>query len=287
MKLGLCRCLWVGLMVALSCSGDEGQDDGPGPPCTPGQQLPCACADTEGVQTCVMDGSGFGPCTCGDTTGGATQGPTETAASSGDGTTGAMCGDGVEDPGECSTEDPAYCPDDCESDDGTTGPGDCTDQGPIYVTLVPSVASRWESGALVGFAAGQQMCRETAGAMGLPGAGELTVCNYVQLLQAELMAELGAVPAGTTAWVHRTTVADVMGMPSEPGIGGRCAEWSSVANDVADGEYVEFPGGGVLVPFLDDDTFYDGVDTTHTQVGLLECGMQLRSILCCNPTCVP
>jgi hypothetical protein len=201
-------------------------------------------------------------------------------------TTGGLCGNGMEDPQECAMGDPAYCPQDCGSDDGTTGPGGCVDEGPIYVTMVPPVPSRWESGALVGFAAGQVMCRDTALAMGLPGAEQLTVCDYVQLLQAELAGELAAVPVGTTAWVHRTTIADVMGMPSDPGIGGRCEEWTSLANDVADGEYVEL-GGGMVQFFLDDDTTYDGVDTSHTQAGLLECGMQTRSILCCNPTCTP
>ena len=35
--------------------------------------------------------------------------------------------------------------------------------------------------------------------------------------------------------------------------------------------------------FLDNDTFYDGVDGSHTQPGMLECGTEQRSILCCTP----
>lgn len=277
--------LGLGLALGLACNGD-----GDGDVCTPGQPLACACADgADGVQTCLEDGSAYGPCACNDSTEGGTEPTapeTETDASTGSDTTGGLCGNGVEDPGECSMGDPAYCPDDCASDDTTTGP-DCVDDGPIYVTLTPPTVSRWELNAVVGFGAGQQMCRDTAAAMGAPNADMVTVCSYLQVIQAEIAGELAAVPMGTTAWIHRTTVADVMGTPSPPGIGGRCEDWTSLANDVADGEYADFLGGGMVSYVLDDDTTYDGVDTTHTQPGLLECGMQTRSILCCNPTCTP
>ena len=52
----------------------------------------------------------------------------------------------------------------------------------------------------------------------------------------------------TTAWLHRTTLADVMGMPSEAGVGGRCAEWTSLDNTTADGErfyYISNPALGL------------------------------------------
>lgn len=282
--LGLTAGLGLGLLVGPSCN-----DDGEGNTCSPGQPLACPCGDgSNGVQTCLQDGSAYGPCDCGDPTQGGTAstGP-ETGTSSGDDPTGGSCSNGIEDPGECAMGDPAYCPDDCAADDTTTGPDECVDDGPIYVTLVPPTLSRWESEALVGFAAGQQLCRDAALAAGAPEPGMVTVCTYLQMIQAELAGELAAVPMGTSAWVHRTTIADVMGMPSAPGIGGRCAEWTTLGNDLADGEHAEFLGGGVIDYFLDDDTSYDGIDTTHTQAGLLECGMQMRSILCCNPSCPP
>lgn len=278
--------LGLGLWIGLACNGDPQSET-----CTPGQPLACPCADgSDGVQTCLDDGSAYGLCACNDATEGGT-GPTTTAPGTSSGpasdTTGGQCGDGVEDPGECSMGDPAYCPDDCASDDTTTGSDECVDDGPIFVTSTPPVPSRWELDAVVGFAAGQQMCRDAALAAGAPDAGMVSVCTYLQVIQAEFAGELAAIPVGTTAWIHRTTVAEVMGTASEAGIGGRCADWTTLANDVTDGEYVEFPGGNMVSYFLDDDTFYDGVDTTHTQVGLLECGMQTRSILCCNPTCIP
>lgn len=284
--LGLAVGLGLGPLIGLSCN-----DDSEGNVCTPGQLLACPCGDgSNGLQSCLQDGSAYGPCDCDDPTEGGTAptGPaTETGSSSGSDPTGDPCGNGIEDPGECAMGDPAYCPDDCAADDTTTGLGECVDEGPIYVTLVPPTPSRWESGALVGFAAGQQLCRDAALAAGAPDPGMVTVCTYLQMIQAELAGELAAVPMGTSAWVHRITAADVMGMPSAPGIGGRCADWTTLSNDLSDGEHAEFLGGGMIDYFLDDDTSYDGVDTSHTQPGLLECGMQMRSILCCNPSCPP
>ena len=76
-------------------------------------------------------------------------------------------------------------------------------------------------------------------------------------------------------------------MPTQAGVGGRCVDWTYQTNHIADGEFVEFPGGGAVTYNFDNDTFYDGVDTTHAQPGLLECGTQMRAILCCNPPCMP
>lgn len=285
MKLRLWGGLCVGLWAGIACNGDD--PNGGEMICTPGQQFPCECPDgSPGTQQCLPDGTAVSACTCDGATGSGTPSETGTGGS-GDDTSGSGCGNGVENPGECMMGDPAYCPEDCPAEDSTTGPDVCMDQGATYVTQVPMIPSRWQSGALIGFAAGQDLCREAALAMGLPEPGMVTVCDYEQVVQAELAGELAAIPAGTTAWLHRTTVADIMGIPTDPGSGGRCAEWSILTNDVADGEYVEFPGGGVVTYFLDDDTFYDGVDVTHTQAALLECGMQMRSILCCNPACTP
>lgn len=288
--------LSLGLMGSIACNGGAGDGDGSGGSCVMGQQVACACPGGEGgVQVCI-DGSAYGPCMCGDTSAGNTEGEsegdTEVDSNSGTGSTGVdQCGNGMEDPGECMMGDPAYCPEDCEGADDTmgdttTGTDSCAGM-PIYVANVPSIGSRWESGALVGFAAGQELCRQTAMGMGIPDAAEVTVCDYEQVVMAELAGEFAAIPGGTNAWIHRTTPADVLGVPSAAGSGGRCVDWTYTTNHISDGEYAEFPGGGAVNYFLDNDTFYDGVDTTHTQPGMLECGTQMRAILCCNPPCDP
>jgi hypothetical protein len=244
----------------------------------------------EGIQVCSPDGSAFGPCSCGDATdsAGHTESDTEVDSVSGDGTTAAeTCGNGVEDPGEC----PLACPQDCMTADDTmgsssTGEDSCADD-PIFVAAVPVQPSNWTSGALLGYAAGVDLCHLAAMGVGAPMPMEVTVCDYEQVLDAEAAGELTVLPAGTTAWVHRTTVANVMGVNSAAGTGGRCVDWTYTTNHISDGEYLEMAAGGVATYFLDNDTFYDGVDTTHAQAGALQCGTQMRSILCCNPLCMP
>jgi len=286
--------LSLGLLgsIGFAC-GDSGDDgDGGAGMCVPGMQSNCGCpGGVQGVQVCLADGSSFGPCSCGDATGGEseTRGESETEGASGDGTTGAeTCGNGVEDPGEC----PLACPQDCMAvddtmgDSSTTGADSCASD-PIFVASVPMQPSRWESGAVIGFAAGQDLCRQAATAVGAPMAMEVTVCDYEQVLDAEAAGELAVLPMGTTAWIHRTTVATVMAVNSAPGTGGRCVDWTYQTNHISDGEYLEMGAAGVPTYFLDNDTFYDGVDTTHTQPGLMQCGTEMRSILCCNPPCMP
>jgi hypothetical protein len=286
--------LSLGLLcgIAVACGDGEGDGDGGAGSCVPGQQVACACpGGADGVQQCTPDGSSFGPCTCGDPTGGEeeTAGETEIESDSAEGTTSAeLCGNGVEDPGEC----PLACPQDCMAVDdtgtasGTTAGEDSCADDPIYVASVPAQPSRWESGALIGFAAGQDLCRQAATAAGVPMPMEVTVCDYEQVLLAEAAGELAGL-SGTNAWIHRTTVATVMAVNSAPGTGGRCVDWTYQTNHISDGEYVDIGAGGVGTYFLDNDTFYDGVDTTHTQPGMLECGTQMRAILCCNPPCEP
>jgi hypothetical protein len=282
--------LGLALGVAPACGDGEGEGDGSAGSCVPGQQVACACpGGGSGVQLCAADGSSFGPCSCGAATEGESQTGTDTEidTASGDGTTSAeTCGNGVEDPGEC----PAACPQDCGtvdtgSESGTTGEDSCADD-PIFVVSVPTQPSRWESGALIGFAAGQDLCRLAAMGAGAPDPMAVTVCDYEQVLQAEAAGELAGL-SGTSAWIHRTTVANVMGVNSAPGTGGRCVDWTYQTNHISDGEYVDIGAAGVGTYFLDNDTFYDGVDTTHTQPGMLECGTQMRAILCCNPPCMP
>jgi hypothetical protein len=286
--------LSLGLLgsIASACGDGEGDGDGGAGTCVPGQQVTCGCpGGGEGIQVCTPDGAAYGPCSCGDETdtAGQTESDTEVESASGDGTTGGTtCGNGVEEPGEC----PAVCPQDCTAVDDTmdgsssTGEASCADE-PIFVVSVPTQPSRWESGALIGFAAGQDLCQLAAMGAGVPMPMEVTVCDYEQVLLAEAAGELAALAAGTTAWIHRTTVAPVMAVNSAPGTGGRCVDWTYTTNHISDGEYLEMGAGGVPTYFLDGDTFYDGVDTTHTQPGMLECGTQSRAILCCNPPCMP
>jgi len=295
--------LWGGLLglvggLALSCGGGDEDDSGSGGACVPGMAVVCPCpGGGEGIQTCDIGGAFFGPCDCSDGSGGQTSDteadPTEGGDNSGSGTVGGLCGNGMEDQGECDMASPAYCPDDCESVDGgtmdtggTTGEVGCAAL-PTYVAMVPTIGSRWESGALVGFGAGEDLCQQAATAAGVPDPMNVGVCLYEQVVQAEMDGEFAAIAAGTSAWIHRVTPTDVGGMLSQAGVGGRCVDWTYQTNHISDGEYVDFAGGGVLTYNLDNDTFYDGVDTTHTQPGLLECGTQMRAILCCNPPCMP
>ncbi|MEX1364996.1 MAG: hypothetical protein AB1Z98_17845 [Nannocystaceae bacterium] len=282
--------------LGVSCGGAGEDGTAGGGSCTPGQVVECPCLGGEvGVQSCDATGDFFGPCQCGGATGGEetdSDADTEANSGTGSGTSGASCGDGMEDPGECDMGGAAYCPQDCGSvdggtmDDGTTGEDSCAGD-PVYVAMVPSSGSRWESGALTGIAAGEQLCQQAAAAAGAADPMEVGVCEYQQVLQAAAAGEFAAMPAGTTAWLHRLTVADIGGVPTQPGVGGRCVDWTYQTNHISDGEFVEFGAGGLPTYNLDNDTFYDGVDTTHTQPGLLECGTAMRAILCCNPPCEP
>ncbi|MBW2453176.1 MAG: hypothetical protein JRI68_01635 [Deltaproteobacteria bacterium] len=49
--------LAVLLLAAWACGEDE---EAPG--CTPGQVVSCPCAEGQGTQTCLSDGTGYGPC---------------------------------------------------------------------------------------------------------------------------------------------------------------------------------------------------------------------------------
>ncbi len=281
--------------IALACGGSDGDAEGGGGACVPGQQVTCPCPDgSMGVQTCEFGGGFFEPCMCGGGTGGSEETGVETGDSNSGSSGSDPCGNGVEDPGECPDGDnPGTCSQDCDSADSTgaeessSGEIDNCADVPVFVAYIPSIASRWESGPLQGFAAGQDMCRMAAMVANVPDAALVTVCDYEQVLQAEAAGELAGLPAGSTAWIHRTTNAMVNGVASAPGSGGRCVDWTYQTNHISDGEFVTVAAGGVATYSLDNDTVYNLDDTTHTQPGLLECGTQMRAILCCNPPCDP
>lgn len=273
--------------VALGCAEGVALGNGAGAgACTPGVSVACECPDGRiGAQSCNLDGLGFSPCACTDDATGSDSGSGSSGAE-GDGSGDAQdtstggdagsCPDGVEDPGECDPGDAAYCPADCTEPVGT-GTGDPCAVAPTFFGLVAGVSSRWEHNGFVGVAAGDAMCQ---------GLGADHACDYEEVLSAELKGELAGIAAGTTGWLHRTTVANVVGGAlSNPGLGGRCVDWTYSTNHLSDGEYVEFTPGGPAY-HIDDDTFYDGASTEHAQVDLLQCGNQMRAVLCCHAACM-
>lgn len=281
--------------IALACGGGEGGGDDDATACTPGMQVTCPCPDgSTGVQVCELNGGFYEACMCGAATdsgmGSGTESDSDSDSNS-DSTGEDLCGNGIEDPGECG--EAGTCISDCEvsdtsgADESSTGEEDTCASMPTMVAYVPSIPSRWESGALVGFAAGGDLCHMAATVANVPNPNQVVVCDYEQVLEAEAKGELAGLPANSTAWIHRTTNANVNAVVSAPGSGGRCVDWTYSTNHISDGEFVSIAAGGVATYSLDGDTFYDGVDTTHTQPGMLECGTQMRSILCCNPPCMP
>ena len=279
--------LGFGLSAVAACGGDDGSSVASGTggaSCVPNQQSECACPDgSMSVQLCNASGT-FDACMCDAGTGtdgsdsnGSSDDGIDSAEGEG-GTSGSVCGDGIEQDGECIPESPAHCPEDCdgaEGSGGSTGADACA-QMPTYFGMVPNIPSQWSDQGLMGFAAGNSLCQ---------GIGADHVCDYEELLDAEAAGEFATIAAGTTAWIHRTTMAMVDGVLSSPGPGGRCVDWTYGTNHISDGEYVEFSTGGTPTYHLDADTFYDGQDTTHTIPDELQCGNANRAILCCNPAC--
>lgn len=282
---------WMGVLLGAavllpSCGGNG--DTGGGDGCTPNETQTCACpGGGEGVQTCASDGRSFSACDCGSTNNGG--GGSTSSSNGGDGggqTIIGACGDGVEDQGECDTGSENYCPEDCgtggSGGGGTTTTSDTCAGQQIFAGLVANVGSAWgtdpNANGKTGYEAGVEICKTIAADH---------PCEYQEVLAAEAAGELAAIPQGTNAWIHRTTDATVGGVLSPPGAGGRCNNWVYTTNHISDGEYTTFDAAGVPTYHLDNDTFYDGVDTTHTIAGDLQCGGIMRAILCCYPACVP
>lgn len=265
--------------------GGGGQTNG----CTPGQQSECACpGGGASVQACNAQGT-YDACQCGDENrggGGSGAGDNSGGGGAGQGGGGGTkpddCGNGIPDPGECdgSPEFPD-CPQDCMGGQGGAGGNACADVV-TYAGMVTNVPSAWGShmsaNGKAGYDAGVEICKTI---------GADHPCEYAEVTQAEMKGELSTVAQGTNAWIHRATVAMIGGTPTNPGPGGRCNDWTYITNHISDGEYVTFDMVGIPTYHLDNDTFYDGVDTTHTIIGDLQCGGMMRALLCCYPTCVP
>lgn len=283
---------WAGIILGVlftfapACGGTG---DTGGGHCTPNEQQSCKCSGgKEGFQECNSDGTAFSACDCGGDTGG-TAGASGSAGTGGSMTQSGACPDGIEQSGECDPSSEFYCPQDCMSGSGGSGgTGTNTCMGmPVYAGTVAGVISQWgnhpQANGKTGFEAGVEICKTI---------GADHPCEYQEVKAAEAMGAFDNVAVGTTAWIHRTTPEMVNGMMSPPGPGGRCNDWTYATNHISDGEFVTFDLDMATMKtkpayHLDNDTFYDGVDTTHTITGDLQCGGTTRNILCCFPVCVP
>lgn len=276
---------WLGVFggaawLLPSCGGTGDTEGGT---CTPNETKGCLCpGGGEGVQVCASDGRSYSACDCGSGGNGGSTG-TSSGGDGGGNTQVGACGDGVEDQGECDVGSENYCKEDCKP--GTTMETTTTDPCEGHITFagyVDMVASAWgshpQANGKTGYEAGVEICKTIAADH---------PCDYLEVQAAYTAGELATVPQGVTAWIHRTTDEIVGGVNSPPGAGGRCNNWVYTTNHISDGEFASFDMVGTPTYHLDNDTFYDGIDTTHTIAGDLQCGGVMRAILCCYPTCTP
>ncbi|MCB9547668.1 MAG: hypothetical protein H6706_17715 [Myxococcales bacterium] len=269
------RSWWLlGMLALAGC--DDGDAGGAG--CTPGQSSACACVGGGmGAQVCQADNT-FAACICAvgdaglasDTGPRADQGPQADAAPARDA---APMADAAPMIDAAPMGDAAVA-----ADAGAMA--DAALPGHTYVAgLIGGATSNWgdlpNAQGLMGLEAGHAACR-------FQGADH--VCDYEELVAAEAAGELADIPAGTTAWLQRTTSVILLGFDSPPGQGGNCVDWTFTGNHLADGEYVSFEQAGIPAWHFDHDTYFDGVDQTRTIPGDLECGGVTRSIFCCYPS---
>jgi hypothetical protein len=251
-------------VVALGCSDR----------CVAGITISCPClGGTSGIQTCRGDGT-FGACQCGIDAGNTGDAGSIDDADVHD--TGV-----VSDVGPVDTGAPVDAPmmsEDANADafsDPCAGhvfyAGSVASAGPVWATL-PS------SAGMTGLEAGAAACAAAA-----PGSDH--ACDYEEVVLAAANGELAAIPAGTTAWLQRTTTVDVAGSPSPPGPGGNCNDWTYATNHIGDGEYITFDVAGVPTYHFDNDTTYDPA-FPRVIPGDLDCGGVTRSILCCYTVCM-
>lgn len=232
-----------------ACSVDVGGNTTTaGPTCTPGSVIACGCPDgSMSTATCGIE-MFYGPCMCAAATdaGSGSESGSSAAATAADS-------------------------DDTSSDTAAASTG-C--DGSIFAGKVDGVPSLWSDGAQTGLAAGASMCEAIGGDH---------PCDYEEVKMAEEAGELDGM-VNLTAWIHRTTIELVDGVPSAPSPGGRCVDWTYDMDTLADGEWVDFTADG-LVYNLDPDTFYDGLDASHADPMALPCAGTNRAILCCNAPC--
>ncbi|HWB78920.1 MAG TPA: hypothetical protein VG755_28355 [Nannocystaceae bacterium] len=232
-----------------ACSVDAGRHTSTGATeCTPGTVIACNCPDgSPSTAACGIE-MFYGPCMC--------AAATEPGSGSESGSSAAA---DEQSSGEASGDTTA----------ASTG---C--DGSIFFGEVDGVPSLWSEGGQTGLAAGTAMCQSIGGDH---------VCDYEEVLMAEAAGELAGM-VNSSAWIHRTTIALVDGVPSAPSPGGRCVDWTYDMDTLADGEWVDFTADG-LVYNLDPDTFYDGLDASHADPMALPCAGTNRAVLCCNAPC--
>lgn len=291
--------LVVGVMFAAasfaacgSAGGTSNSGGNAGGRCTPGETQSCAClGGTTGVQLCADDGAHYETCQCETTT--TTSGSGGSSSSS----SGAMatCGDGVIQASDhCDNPGSEFhCKVDCALNVGGSGGGTTTTTtetgsggacaGHVYYAgKFDGASSVWggltQAMGATGLDAGNNVCKSL-------NVGADHVCDYEEVLLAQAQGELANVPAGTTAWVQRTTVAMVNGNPSQPGPGGRCNGWTYLTNHISDGEYATFDTVGNPTFHLDNDTTFDPAQPGMYTLADLQCGGVTRSILCCYQAC--
>jgi hypothetical protein len=263
------RVMWLGVLLAFASCGGGGSDA----MCIPGQSVACACTNgMSGAQVCLADHT-FGVCMC---TGGidAATGTADAARPDAGGLLG-TCGNGICEAYECTG--PFACPGDCV---GMCGAPDAGTSGHVYYAGMTAPAGPiWSmlplNAGMTGLAAGNNECL-----FEVPGSDH--VCDYEEVRSAAAGGEalFATIPAGTNAWVQRTTTALVGGTSSPAGAGGRCDDWMYFGNTIAEGEYVSFDTMGVPTYHLDDDTIFDGT-TTHTNPSSTLPCTAMRTILCC------
>jgi hypothetical protein len=274
-----------GLPVAACGDDEDGEETVLA--CTPGQQSACTCTDgRDGAQVCTDDGSRLGECVC---AGAEDVGGTDTSVADTGSTddTDPLDSDGDSDVDASDTPSVDDVALDAEGSDTIeiTDVVTC-DELPIYVARVADQDPVWDSMGLIGFDAGVEMCRAAAQTAGVVGYENVTVCEYQQMLAADERGEFAEFTAGEEAWINRTTTAMVSEMESAPGAGGNCNGFTCWCDHLADGEIAVFGDGTVADYQLDNDTYFDGIDTTHHRPGVLPCNGE-RYILCCNPVCDP
>lgn len=255
------RLLGVWMLVgwlALGC-------DAGGEQCVAGMTIECPClGGGSGIQTCQADGT-FAACQCLDAGGAADSGRPRDAGEVEDAriaTDSGAADTGAPDARVDSATDP------CAGH--VTYAGAIANAGPAWGAL-PSAAG------LTGYEAGVAACA---------AIGADHPCDYEEVVTAAAAGELSAIPAGTTAWLHRTTTVSVGGADSLPGPGARCNDWTFTGNHIADGEYVTFETMGVATYHFDPDPVFDpAAPGEHVVAGDLDCGGVVRSIFCCYPAC--
>jgi hypothetical protein len=192
-------------------------------------------------------------------------------------------------------------------DGGAGGSNPCS--GHInYAGMVTTAPSIWanlpNAAGLTSLDAGNAQCK----ALGI-GADHVCDLTEIQAAAAASEAIFSTIPAGTTAWMQRTTSVYVEGLSgtpctaamvgqmdangdvcvlSAPGAGGRCNDWQYGTHHIGDGEYITFASAGVPTYHYDNDTVFNpnmpGADNHHTSD--FGCGADMRAILCCYESCM-